>query len=71
VAQRLVGGDPGEVIVDVLDKGIEISAFGAVWTGPHRLEVRRCKECGKTKPPEWMHGKALCQGCAERNHGIV
>lgn len=30
-----------------------------------------CDECGKTNPPEWMHGKGLCQSCAEKNHGIV
>lgn len=32
---------------------------------------RTCAECGRHLPPEWMHGRDLCQGCAERHHGIV
>lgn len=31
---------------------------------------RTCAECGERQPPEWMHGEALCQSCAERNHGV-
>lgn len=32
---------------------------------------RRCDECGRSTPPEWLHSAALCDGCAERNHGVV
>jgi hypothetical protein len=39
-------------------------------------EVRRssysvCERCGKTKPPEWMHGESICRSCAERELGVV
>ncbi len=39
-------------------------------------ELRResyssCERCGKTKPPEWMHGDSICQSCAEKELGVV
>ncbi len=30
-----------------------------------------CGYCGHRTPPEWMHDKATCHGCAERELGIV
>jgi hypothetical protein len=30
-----------------------------------------CAECQSVNPPEWMHDRRICQGCAERNHGVV
>lgn len=40
------------------------------------IEIRRskygkCERCGKTQPPEWMHGEDICQSCAERDLGVV
>lgn len=32
---------------------------------------RRCVECGELKPCGHMQGEHICQGCAERNHGVV
>ncbi len=32
---------------------------------------RRCTECGNRNPIGWMHDECICQGCAERNHGVV
>tara|TARA_R110002020_G_scaffold204177_1_gene408090 strand:- start:1063 stop:1485 length:423 start_codon:yes stop_codon:yes gene_type:complete len=41
-------------------------------TRKHRLEnFTTCMKCGKTKPPEWMHGDGICQSCAERHLGVV
>ena len=31
----------------------------------------RCVECSERKPVGWMHDDDTCQGCAERNHGVV
>lgn len=36
-----------------------------------RLYFGRCAECGELKPAGWMHNAAICQGCAEQNHGVV
>ncbi|MCY2928594.1 MAG: hypothetical protein NTV86_03705 [Planctomycetota bacterium] len=37
-----------------------------------RLETYRlCEHCGRMKPPEWMHDDRTCQGCAERDFGVV
>lgn len=41
------------------------------------VEARReatftiCAECHRATPPEWVHDGAICQGCAELNHGVV
>ncbi len=32
---------------------------------------RTCTECDRVIPPEWMHDWSYCQGCAQRNHGVV
>jgi hypothetical protein len=40
VYQRLVAGEPGEVIVDVLDDGIEVLVFDVVWESAHSPTVR-------------------------------
>lgn len=32
---------------------------------------RWCTHCHETLPPEWMHGEAVCQGCAEKHLGVV
>jgi hypothetical protein len=34
-------------------------------------KYRTCESCGKTNPPEWMHGDELCHGCAEAEWGVV
>jgi hypothetical protein len=36
-----------------------------------RATFRKCTRCGKTRPPEWMHGEDTCQSCAERELGVV
>lgn len=36
-----------------------------------RAAFRRCRYCGKDKPPEWWHGEDACQGCAERHLEVV
>ena len=36
-----------------------------------RVSYSLCERCGKTKPPEWMHGDSICQSCAERGLGVV
>ena len=36
-----------------------------------RGEFRECKLCQKLKPPEWMHSKTVCQGCAQEHMGVV
>ena len=36
-----------------------------------RSEFRKCRMCGDMNPPEWMHSKDICQGCAERHLGVV
>ena len=30
-----------------------------------------CTECRERNPIGWMHDDAICQSCAESNHGIV
>ncbi|MGA9378270.1 MAG: hypothetical protein WBV73_05825 [Phormidium sp.] len=30
-----------------------------------------CQEYGERNPCGWMYNKSICQGCAERNHGVV
>jgi len=30
-----------------------------------------CQECQRRNPCGWMHNDGICQGCAERNHGVV
>jgi len=32
---------------------------------------RVCRECDERNPIGWMHDERICQGCAERNHGVV
>ena len=32
---------------------------------------RVCTECHQWKPSGWMHDDAICQSCAERNHGVM
>lgn len=32
---------------------------------------RTCTECAGVMPPEWMHNRSYCQGCAQRNHGVI
>lgn len=34
-------------------------------------EFRSCRYCGKPYPPEHMHSKDLCQGCAEKYLGFI
>ncbi|MEZ6048749.1 MAG: hypothetical protein R3C11_24860 [Planctomycetaceae bacterium] len=36
-----------------------------------RGEFRKCKLCKELKPPEWMHSKTVCQGCAQEHLGVV
>lgn len=36
-----------------------------------RRYFRVCEECGTRQPDGWMFGDAICQSCAERNHGVV
>jgi hypothetical protein len=30
-----------------------------------------CAECGERGPLGWMHSAEVCQGCAQKNHGVV
>lgn len=32
---------------------------------------RVCAECHERNPSGWMCDDAICQSCAERNHGVV
>jgi rRNA maturation endonuclease Nob1 len=32
---------------------------------------QRCQECDKLKPVGWMHDSKICQGCAQKKHGVV
>lgn len=32
---------------------------------------RVCTECNERNPVGWMNDDSICQGCAERNHGVV
>ena len=34
-------------------------------------KFRTCTTCETSTPPEWMHGEEVCQGCAEREDGVV
>ena len=36
-----------------------------------RSGFRTCQHCGRNTPPEWIHSDDVCQGCAERESGIV
>jgi len=36
-----------------------------------RESYSMCESCGKTKPPEWMHGESVFQSCAEKELGVV
>lgn len=37
---RLIGGDPGEVVADVIGNDIHFSQFAVEWDGPHTPVVR-------------------------------
>lgn len=30
-----------------------------------------CQECLQRNPCGWMHNHSICQGCAEKNHGVI
>jgi hypothetical protein len=30
-----------------------------------------CQSCGKHRPPEWLHGDAVCRACAEQCGGMI
>lgn len=32
---------------------------------------RVCQECFNRNPVGWMHSDAVCQGCAQENHGVI
>jgi hypothetical protein len=32
---------------------------------------RVCRYCERRNPPEWMHGRDVCQACAQKHLGIV
>jgi hypothetical protein len=34
-------------------------------------EFRTCHYCGKHTAPEWLHEDHVCQGCADRQFGVV
>ena len=36
----------------------------------NRKYFRVCQECGERKPVGWMHNARICQGCAEKHHGV-
>ena len=36
-----------------------------------RKRFRTCKFCNEHNPPEWMHARDICQGCAQRRLGVV
>jgi len=40
-------------------------------TSARKALFRTCVDCGESNPPEWMMNDGICQGCAERNHGVV
>jgi hypothetical protein len=36
-----------------------------------RSRYRTCLFCARTRPPEWMSSDSTCQGCAEKQLGVV
>ena len=36
-----------------------------------RRRFRTCKFCNEHNPPEWMHARDTCQGCAQQRLGVV
>ena len=46
-----------------------VKARRALLKNPKHFGV--CAECGERNPQGWMHDEALCQSCAEANHGVV
>ena len=36
-----------------------------------RRRFRTCKFCNEHTPPEWMHARDICQGCAQQRLGVV
>ena len=36
-----------------------------------RATFRTCRYCGRSVPPEFHHADDVCQGCAERQLGVV
>ncbi len=59
----LIGGDPGEVVVEITSKNITISLYGVYWDGPYtpRVRLRRLAKLRWNRLPAvslWMtlHG---------------
>jgi hypothetical protein len=50
---------------DAIGEAIRSTTSGRLAT------FRRCGECGELTPPEWLHSPTLCDGCAERHHGVI
>ncbi len=48
-----------------------LSALVKVTRRRRRQRFRKCKLCNERNPPEWMHSRAICQGCASQKLGVV
>ena len=48
-----------------------LSALVKVTRRRRRQRFRKCKLCNERNPPEWMHSRAICQGCAAQKLGVV
>jgi len=59
-AKLLPAGTTDSVIQEEVGRILEDAAHFGV-----------CAECHERNPVGWMHRRDLCQGCAERNHGVV
>ena len=48
-----------------------VKALITVARNTRLAKFRTCSMCGERNPPEWMHGEAVCEGCAEGQLGVV
>ena len=64
----------GDIRLDgISGKDLEqlVSEWITVTRRRRRRRFRTCKFCDEKNPPEWMHARDVCQGCAERVLGVV
>ncbi len=50
---------------------VEMPRLLAAARAARRQEFTRCRYCRAEYPPERMHSKNVCHGCAERHEGVV
>lgn len=71
------GHTPASAHVSVADFDLAVARTTAVARAIARARADRirryqwCTWCREVNPPEWMHDAETCQGCAERELGVV